>query len=186
MVPLRVPARGHPPNPRASDGQRPAKPAQHQQAARAHRSPDGSSATAATATTGPAALAYTLTPQDSSGTALGTAQTGRVLLNPNHPSQPVQLQQQARTLNTDSDFVVSTNQTYNAFGELSESFDERVAERAAAVLGRPLAADELAVERTRYFYNTLGKPPMATSNSPTCGHPNSSGQDERIMGCGRR
>ena len=28
----------------------------------------------------------------------------------------------------------------------------------------------------------LRKSPMATSNSPTCGHPNSSGQDGQIIG----
>jgi hypothetical protein len=33
------------------------------------------------------------------------------LLDPNHPREPAQLQQQARNLNTDSDFVVSTYQT---------------------------------------------------------------------------
>ncbi|HET7863963.1 MAG TPA: LysM peptidoglycan-binding domain-containing protein, partial [Burkholderiaceae bacterium] len=34
---------------------------------------------------------------------------------------------------------------------------ERVAERARALLGRELTADELAAERTTYRYNTLGK-----------------------------
>ena len=112
---------------------------------------------------GPSLLTYTLTAQDSSGATLSDdlgrplLQNGRIVLDANHAKRPVQLQQQVKLLNLDSDFAVSSTLSYNAFGELSEERDERVAERTRALLGRELTADELAAARTSYRYNNLGK-----------------------------
>ena len=79
------------------------------------------------------------------------------MLDANHAKRPVQIHRQVKQLNLDSDFAVSSYLSYNAFGEVSEERDERVAERARALLGRELTAEELAAERTSYRYNTLGK-----------------------------
>jgi YD repeat-containing protein len=47
--------------------------------------------------------------------------------------------------------------TRTAFGELNEELDDRVVERAEAILGRTLTGAERFTESTRYRYNTLGK-----------------------------
>jgi len=114
-------------------------------------------ATTATGNNGPAVFTYTLTAQDASGANLGAAQSGRIVVDPNHARQPVQLQRQVKTLNLDDGFVASTWRTYTAFGELNEELDDRVVERAEAILGRTLSGTERFTESTRYRYNTLGK-----------------------------
>jgi hypothetical protein len=53
----------------------------------------------------------------------------------------------------------------NAFGELSESFDKRVADRAQAVLGQPLAADELDEVARVWPTKPATRPPRFTTSS---------------------
>ncbi|HET7866933.1 MAG TPA: hypothetical protein VFL86_21235, partial [Burkholderiaceae bacterium] len=105
---------------------------------------------------------YTLTAQSSGSATLQDelgrplVQTGRIALDPTS-ARPVQLLQQILTFTQDSEIVVSRSQSYNAFGEVVEERDDRVAERMQAMLGRALTADEQAAARTTLRYNTLGK-----------------------------
>lgn len=104
---------------------------------------------------------YTLVAQDAAGNAVrdeigrAVAQSGRIALDPDG-SQPVQLLQQVETLNGSDAVVVSRLQSHNAFGEVVEERDERVADRMAAMLGRALTAAEQAAARTTLRYDTRG------------------------------
>lgn len=105
---------------------------------------------------------YELIPLDGNGVRvideIGRALTqgGRVKLDPNG-SQPVQLLQPVQTFNESSSIVVSRLQSYNAFGEVVEERDERVADRMKTMLGvSTLTQAQQDAARTTLRYNNLG------------------------------
>lgn len=117
-------------------------------------------------TSGALTYDYVLTAQSSTGATLtdeigrAITQSGRVVLDP-AGAQPAQLQQLVSALTLDSNILVTRHQVHNAFGEVVEERDDRVADRMKAMLGlaptATLTAAQDAAARTTLRYNTLGQ-----------------------------
>ena len=106
---------------------------------------------------------YTLTPLSAAGNPMldesgrPLLQVGRIKIDPSG-STPPQVLQLITVLNTSANVTISRRQEFNAFGEVIEERDERVADRMKAALGTStLTAGQLAAARTTLQYNTLGQ-----------------------------